>query len=157
MLGDKDPVPTEDADKAALRAHQAELAALQARVDAADKKREARAREVALAKLKLEAENAEKLAELEEEHGPEGVTWKSYITHRGRLVAMHAKAPILLHRYRNSKMKDEDNEKFVRANLLYPSADAFEEIIEDEPAIRDPLCLLACELYGIRKEAEQKK
>jgi hypothetical protein len=128
------------------------IEAAERRIAAAAEKREA-ADKAARLKLRLrEAEATELLAELEAEHGADKIG--KYISNDGHLVVVMAKAPIHYHRFINSKGKQTDKEAFIRANLLHPNEDKFEAILDEEPAILNPVVNEIVHLYGIQRKGD---
>jgi hypothetical protein len=128
------------------------IEAAERRIAAAAEKREQLDKSARL-KLKLrEAEATEMLAEIEAEHGADKIG--KYVSASGHLVVVKAKAPITYHRFINSKDKQTDRERLIRDNLLYPTEKKFEEILEDEPAILNPVVNEIVHLYGIQRKGD---
>lgn len=156
MQDQKEPEEAVDAKPAKAKSElDLQIEAAERRLADAAEKRERAAKQAQLKKLLKEADYTEVLADLEAEHGADKIG--KYISAAGNLVVVMAKAPITYHRMINSKGKDTDKERFIRDNLLYPTEERWEQILDEEPAVLNPVTNEVVHLYGLRKDEDSKK
>jgi hypothetical protein len=133
------------------------VAAAEKRTLEASNRREARQKNAELERALQRAEFTEILDRLEEEHGVEGKGLCKYITNSGKLIVMTAGQPTQMRKFRETKGTGRDCEVFVKPHVVYPDPEAYEEIIANEPGIRDYLANRLIKLYGVRHEENEEK
>lgn len=143
-------------EKDEIKALEAKVKAARDRVAAVDHARALAAKKRELEDAVREAETAELVARLEEEHGAVGREIAVYQTPIGPLVCKRGPG-ILWHRFTSSKMNDKDHEDLVRACRVHPEREDFDRILVEYPAILHPMANKIGRLYGLRKEEEQGK
>lgn len=139
-----------------IRALEARVKAARDRVAAVDHARALAAKRRELEDAVREAETAELVAKLEEEHGAVGREIAVYSTPLGPLVCKRG-AGVLWHRFTASKMNDKDHEDLVRACRVHPEREAFDRILVEYPAVLHPMANKIGRLYGLRREEEAGK
>jgi len=127
------------------------------RVAEASRRREDRQRKDRLERALKRAEFTEIVDRLEEEHGCEGKGLAKYVTNSGKLIVVTAGQPTKLKKFRETKGTGHDVELFVKPHVVYPTAEEYDEIVHEEPAIRDPLGSLIVRLYGVQREEDEGK
>jgi hypothetical protein len=140
-----------------LRVLEEQLNAARDRTAAADRKRLVTKKRLEVEDAILEAESAEVVAKLEDEHGPLGKAIAVLRT-PGGLIAVKKGIGIVWHRFLSSKRTPKDHEDLVRACRIHPVLVAdFNRLVEEFPAAVVPLAGKLAKLYGHQEEDEQGK
>lgn len=151
-----DEKKTDDTTAAELRELEAKITAARERSAAVDAKRVLKAKRLEAEDAIHAAEDAEKLEELEAEHGPVGRMIAGFRTTLGLIVVKRA-AGVAWHRFMSSKMKAKDEEDLIRACLVFPTREKFNEIVEELPGVLPLLANKIGVLYGLKKEEDEGK
>lgn len=148
--------PDETATQKEIRDLERQTREQRARAAALDEAATVRRRRSELARAKQDADVKQILTNLEEEHGELGKKIAYAKTEKGLIVVKRAPG-VVWHRWKNSKMRDADDEEFVRRCLIHPSEDEFDAIIDEECGVIQTLILLLTKLYGFKREEEAGK
>lgn len=153
MTEEKTMQPNSDA-KARLAAANARIAELEAKRAIDDAERdELRMAEQAERALKL----AEKLPELEAQHGRVGEKMAVVETSLGSIVVKRPNALLFRRFLDNEKTNTTEIEKLVRSCLVYPSAGEVDRIFDEQPASLMLCCDAVVDLAGFRSRSIAKK
>ena len=101
--------------------------------------------------------DAEALARLTQERGPEGGRWRAVRTAAG-LVCVARPDGAAFKRFSDTEgSKVSDAEAFVWPCILYPAKETFGRLYDAQPGILADVLLAACELAGARAAVQLKK
>lgn len=146
----------ETAEEKELRDLERQIKAQRARSADLDMRAEVRRTRAKLEEATREADEKELLTKLEAEHGELGKKIAYTRSEKGLLVVQRS-AGVVWNRWKNSKMKDTDDEQFVLACRVHPDRETFESALEEQPALLVTLTHLLTKLYGFRKEEIEGK
>lgn len=149
-------LPDETPAQKEIRDLEKQIREQRARSAALDDAATLRRRRSELASSKKAADEKQLLTALEEEHGELGKKIAYATTEKGIVVVKRAPG-VVWNRWKNSKMKDADDEEFVRRCRIYPNEDEFDAIIDEQPGVVQSLIQLLTKLYGFKREEEAGK
>jgi hypothetical protein len=142
------------------------LAELQARREAAAKRRESTRAKATLAQAVRDAENEEALADLEEKYGPcypEGSTLAKVHVH-GNLVVLRRDAEVLFKRFardceaierKKKPLEDAVVDRFILPCIVHPAEPM--KLLEEFPGARFEICSALQTLYGLKAKEDEGK